>query len=377
MPRKPCARAARSAASRSDLPEQDGRSRRRPASSRRASDTAIAPRGPASGAKNAILPGSSIGNPKVRQAPRSEGRGPSPKRSRRNRSGSPKDHSRPSARSSAAEGRESRRSAKREGGPEWKPKGSFKPERSTKADWKPQIVRRAAEGGLETKIDWKPRPELTAKRPWTGNPGVTPAIRRKARMDAQGRRRSRARGARMPDAPEKRKWVPKAEYKKSLGIEAKKDKNWRPGGEHKDPRQKYKDAKKAKWGRFKQTVRKRWEAKGRRTTSDLARRAVPPASHARPRPSAKRWLRRCSMRSAASRPSAAPPSASASCSTGLAMKQQMAEHFEYSAILEFDSEADLRAYLDHPAHVDLGSRLFTAAEAVLAYDFKDLPLDQI
>jgi hypothetical protein len=56
---------------------------------------------------------------------------------------------------------------------------------------------------------------------------------------------------------------------------------------------------------------------------------------------------------------------------------QMAEHFEYSAILEFDSEADLRAYLDHPAHVDLGMRLFTAAEAVLAYDFKGLSLDQI
>ena len=47
----------------------------------------------------------------------------------------------------------------------------------------------------------------------------------------------------------------------------------------------------------------------------------------------------------------------------------MAEHFEYSAILEFDSEADLRTYLDHPAHVDLGRLLFTAAEAVLAYDF--------
>ena len=48
---------------------------------------------------------------------------------------------------------------------------------------------------------------------------------------------------------------------------------------------------------------------------------------------------------------------------------QMAEHFEYSAILEFDSEADLRGYLDHPAHADLGRRLFTAADAVLAYDF--------
>ena len=48
---------------------------------------------------------------------------------------------------------------------------------------------------------------------------------------------------------------------------------------------------------------------------------------------------------------------------------QMAEHFEYSAILEFASEADLRSYLDHPAHLDLGRLLFTAAEAVLAYDF--------
>ena len=48
---------------------------------------------------------------------------------------------------------------------------------------------------------------------------------------------------------------------------------------------------------------------------------------------------------------------------------QMAEHYEYSAILEFDSEFDLRAYLDHPAHVDLGRRLFTSAQSVLAYDF--------
>jgi len=47
----------------------------------------------------------------------------------------------------------------------------------------------------------------------------------------------------------------------------------------------------------------------------------------------------------------------------------MAEHYEYSAILEFDSEADLRAYLDHPSHNDLGTLLFTSAEAVLAYDF--------
>lgn len=56
---------------------------------------------------------------------------------------------------------------------------------------------------------------------------------------------------------------------------------------------------------------------------------------------------------------------------------QMAEHYEYSAIIEFENEADLRAYLDHPAHVDLGRLLFTAAEAVLAYDFQETPLDAL
>jgi hypothetical protein len=53
---------------------------------------------------------------------------------------------------------------------------------------------------------------------------------------------------------------------------------------------------------------------------------------------------------------------------------RMAEHFEYSAILEFDSEADLRDYLDHPAHTALGRLLFTMADAVLAYDFKSTSL---
>lgn len=56
---------------------------------------------------------------------------------------------------------------------------------------------------------------------------------------------------------------------------------------------------------------------------------------------------------------------------------QMAEHYEYSAILEFDSEADLRAYLDHPAHTGLGKLLFTSAEAVLAYDFVEQQLEDL
>jgi len=55
----------------------------------------------------------------------------------------------------------------------------------------------------------------------------------------------------------------------------------------------------------------------------------------------------------------------------------MAEHYEYSAILECESEADLRAYLDHPSHNDLGKLLFTSAEAVLAYDFLSANLTEL
>lgn len=54
---------------------------------------------------------------------------------------------------------------------------------------------------------------------------------------------------------------------------------------------------------------------------------------------------------------------------GRGYETQMAEHFEYSAIIDFDSEADLRTYLDHPKHLELGKRLFEAAESALVYDF--------
>jgi hypothetical protein len=42
------------------------------------------------------------------------------------------------------------------------------------------------------------------------------------------------------------------------------DRAWRPGGDHRDPRQKYKDARKAKWARFKQRVRNRGTGPARR-----------------------------------------------------------------------------------------------------------------
>ncbi len=55
---------------------------------------------------------------------------------------------------------------------------------------------------------------------------------------------------------------------------------------------------------------------------------------------------------------------------------QAVEQFPYAAILEFDSEADLRTYLDHPAHAELGKRLFASAEQVLVHDFEMLDADR-
>jgi hypothetical protein len=41
----------------------------------------------------------------------------------------------------------------------------------------------------------------------------------------------------------------------------------------------------------------------------------------------------------------------------------------YIALVEFDDEAGLHAYLEHPAHVELGRRFNELAEAALIYDF--------
>ncbi|MGE0865518.1 MAG: Dabb family protein [Vicinamibacterales bacterium] len=62
---------------------------------------------------------------------------------------------------------------------------------------------------------------------------------------------------------------------------------------------------------------------------------------------------------------------------GRGYEAQMAEHFEYSAIIEFDSEADLRAYLDHPQHQELGRRFFESADAALVYDYRFVDAEHV
>jgi len=152
--------------------------------------------------------------------------------------------------------------------PEWKPKGSsagppFKGGRSEGKD--------RPEWGA-SKPAWKPRGASSDRPAWkskgssVGPPFQGGRSKDKDRPEWKPRSASVGRPAtgrqgEGEDQPEKRKWIPKAEYKKLTGTEAKRDDKWRPGGEHKDPRQKYKDAKKAKWGRFKQAILSRAKKK--------------------------------------------------------------------------------------------------------------------
>ncbi len=48
----------------------------------------------------------------------------------------------------------------------------------------------------------------------------------------------------------------------------------------------------------------------------------------------------------------------------------MSVDYAYAAIFEFDDEAGLRAYLDHPAHHALGELFYSCSTAALAYDYE-------
>lgn len=133
--------------------------------------------------------------------------------------------------------------------PTWKPKGSFAPHRP---DWKPKSAGGSARDNARSSF-----------RPKSYTPKVDDGMTRSSRVQSRNDKlewQPKGSSSPKPQAPSpegKRKWVPKAEYKKSLGIEVKRDDKWRPGGEHVDPKQKYKDAKKAKWTRVKATIRAR------------------------------------------------------------------------------------------------------------------------
>jgi len=55
---------------------------------------------------------------------------------------------------------------------------------------------------------------------------------------------------------------------------------------------------------------------------------------------------------------------------GRPYEQLMRENYTHAAILEFDDIEGLKAYLEHPAHAELGKRFFECFEQALMYDFE-------
>ena len=55
---------------------------------------------------------------------------------------------------------------------------------------------------------------------------------------------------------------------------------------------------------------------------------------------------------------------------GRPYEQLMRTNYSHVAIIEFDDVAGLKAYLEHPAHEQLGARFFDAFEEALIYDYE-------
>jgi len=49
--------------------------------------------------------------------------------------------------------------------------------------------------------------------------------------------------------------------------------------------------------------------------------------------------------------------------------EQGAENMEYVGIVEFDDLAGLQAYLQHPAHADMGERFYASSASSYIYDY--------
>jgi hypothetical protein len=61
---------------------------------------------------------------------------------------------------------------------------------------------------------------------------------------------------------------------------------------------------------------------------------------------------------------------------GRSYEQLMRDNYTHAAFLEFDDVAGLRAYLDHSAHQDLGTRFLACFDQALIYDFDTSGEDQ-
>lgn len=62
---------------------------------------------------------------------------------------------------------------------------------------------------------------------------------------------------------------------------------------------------------------------------------------------------------------------------GAGYEAKMPDTADYFVTIEFDDLAGLTAYLDHPAHQDLGARFNDSLAAGLVFDFEEVGLDRL
>ena len=55
----------------------------------------------------------------------------------------------------------------------------------------------------------------------------------------------------------------------------------------------------------------------------------------------------------------------------------MPDAADFLVMLQFDDAAGLAAYLQHPAHQELGERFGDSLAAALVYDFEDVVLESL
>jgi hypothetical protein len=111
---------------------------------------------------------------------------------------------------------------------------------------------------------WNSRLDAREAMRVRGERGRTGDFRQRKQERREGKLEWRPKGA----VPNPRAPTPSGARARARGSGERRDRTWRPGGEHRDPRQKYKDARKAKWTRVKQNIRTRWEAKQERKKKD-------------------------------------------------------------------------------------------------------------
>ena len=60
---------------------------------------------------------------------------------------------------------------------------------------------------------------------------------------------------------------------------------------------------------------------------------------------------------------------------GTDYERRMPDSADYFVAIDFDDAGGLRAYLEHPSHVELGARFNAAIATALIYDFDSMSLE--